>query len=108
MIVNAINEHTVLRFTDIAFFRFVSERRLWEVITATGECHQLRHRTTADIILGYSPEFIQIHKRYIVNIHHIQKVLDNLCVLRPPLEHINELRISKNYRPTFMSIFYNM
>ena len=33
MVVNALNEHTVLRFDDIAFFRFDSVRRIWEVIT---------------------------------------------------------------------------
>jgi two-component system LytT family response regulator len=108
MVVNAVNEHTVLRFDDIAFFRFDSERRIWEVITSEGKCHQLRHRTTAEIILAYSPNFVQIHKGYIVNIHCISRVLDNLCMLRPPLEHITELRISKNYRHDFMATFYNL
>jgi len=108
MIVNAAGEHTVLRPTDIAFFRFISDRRLWEVVTTKGECHQLRHRTTADTIQTYSSEFVQIHKRYIVNLHHVQKVLDNLCVLRPPLDNITELRLSKNYRSTFLATFYNM
>ena len=108
MVVNATNEHTVLKFEDIAFFRFDNERRIWEVITRQGRNHQLRHRTTADIILAYSKAFIQIHKAYIVNIHHIDKVFDNLCLMRPPLEHITELRISKNYRHDFMATFYNL
>ncbi len=108
MVVNAMNEHTVLRFDDIAFFRFDSERRIWEVITIEDKCHQLRHRTTADIILAYSPNFVQIHKGYIVNIHHISHVFDCQCQLRPPLDHITELRISKNYRHDFMATFYNL
>jgi two-component system LytT family response regulator len=108
MVVNGVNEHTVLRFSDIAFFRYFSDRRQWEVITSMGEHHLLRHRTTAETILSYSNEFVQIHKRYIVNVRQIQKVIDNLCVLRSPLHEIDELCISKNYRPTFMATFYNM
>ena len=108
MIVNAAGEHTVLRPDDIAFFRFVSERRLWEVVTTANECYQLRHRTTAETILTYSSEFVQIHKRYIVNLPHVQKMLDNLCVLRPPLDQVGELRVSKNFRSNFLATFYNM
>lgn len=108
MVVNATNEHTVLHFADIAFFRFDNERRIWEIVTREGQSHQLRHRTTADIILAYSPKFVQIHKGYIINIDCIGKVLDSQCLLRPPLDHITELRISKNYRHDFMATFYNL
>lgn len=108
MVVNALNEHTVLRFDDIAFFRFDCVRRIWEIITINNTTHQLRHRTTADTILAYSKKFVQIHKAYIVNVHQISKVLDNQCLLRPPLDDIKELRISKNYRHDFMAAFYSM
>ena len=108
MVVNARGEYTVLRFADIAFFRFDSEKRIWEVITKEGDCHQLRHRTTSDIILAYSPQFVQIHKGYIVNVHHISKILENRCVLLPPLQDVTELRISKNFRPDLMASFYNL
>ena len=108
IVVNALNEHTVLRFDDIAFFRFDSERRIWEVVTIQGICHQLRHRTTSEIIMAYSPCFVQIHKRYIVNVHNISKVIDNQCVMRPPLDNIDELHISKNFRHNFMATFYAM
>jgi two-component system LytT family response regulator len=108
MIVNAINEHTVLRFQDIAFFRFDSDRRLWEVITADGNCQALRHRTTADVILAYSKDFVQIHKRYIVNVNKICRVLDSQIILAEPLSYVTELKISKNFRHDLMSTFYNM
>ncbi|MBR1933539.1 MAG: response regulator transcription factor [Prevotella sp.] len=108
MIVNAINEHTVLRFQDIVFFRFDGERRLWEVFTVDGVSQPLRHRTTADIILAYSKDFVQIHKRYIVNVNKISRILDQQIVLCDPLSHITELKISKNYRHDLMATFYNM
>lgn len=108
MIVNAINEHTVLRFQDIAFFRFDGERRLWEVVTTNDTCQSLRHRTTADVILAYSKDFVQIHKHYIVNVNKICRVSDSQIILAEPLSHITELKISKNFRHNLMSTFYNM
>lgn len=108
MIVNAVNEHTALRFDEIAFFRFLSDRKLWEVVRTDGTSCMLRHKTTADIILNYSKNFVQIHKRHIVNVQKIDKIQENLCVLRPPLQHLSELRISKNFRRDLMNTFYNM
>ena len=108
MIVNAVGEYMVVRFDDIAFFRFNPDRKLWEIVCTDGQRYDLRHRTTADTILNYAQEFVQIHKRYIVNILHVSKVVDGLCVLQPPLQALTELHISKNYRSEFMSTFYNM
>lgn len=108
MIVNATGEHVVIRFQDIAFFRFNSDWKLWEVFTTSHQHYQLRHRTTADAIQAYSKDFLQIHKRYIVNVNHINRVLDSQIILCPPLDDIDELHISKNYRHDFMDTFYNL
>lgn len=108
VIVSPAGEHTMLNANEIVFFRFNTDRRLWEVVSMDGRCNLLRHRTTADVILNYSSRFVQIHKRYIVNADKIQKVIDNDCLLVAPLEHITELKVSKNYRRDFMNTFYNM
>lgn len=75
---------------------------------ADNSCYVLRHRTTADVILNYSEDFVQIHKRYIVNINHIKMIQDNTCILTEPLEENRELRISKNYRAGLMAVFYSL
>lgn len=108
LVVNAMNEHTALHTDDIAYFRFDSERKLWEVVCNNNVCYTLRHKTTADVILNYSQDFVQIHKRFIVNVQKIEKIQDSLCILRPPLAYVDELRISKNYRHGLMRTFYNM
>jgi len=108
IIVNALGEHITLRISDIAFFRYLNDRKLWEVVTTDGEAHLLRHRTNADAILDYSPLLVQIHKHHIVNTTQIQKIVDTRCVLYPPLDRYDELRISKNYRHQLMSAFYDM
>ena len=48
-------------------------RRLWEVVCMNNTVYMLRHRTTTEIILNYSIDLVQIHKRHIVNINHIKK-----------------------------------
>jgi len=108
MILNPIGEYMVLQFDDIAYFRFNAERKLWEVLCTNGKHYDLRHRSTAEVILSYSPAFVQIHKRFIVNVSNVCKVVDGACVLQPPLDQVNELRISKNYRSEFMAAFYNI
>ena len=108
LVVNAMNEHTTLRVSDIAYFRYNQERKIWEAICMDGTIYLLRHRTTADVILNYSGDFVQIHKRYIVNINQIQKIQESACILMEPMEAVTELRISKNYRTQLMSAFYSL
>lgn len=108
LVVNAMNEHLTLQLSDIAFFRFNQERKLWEIVCTNHEVYTLRHRTTANVILNYSPYFVQIHKRYIVNVNQIKMIQDSICILYEPMEQIRELKISKNFRQSFMNTFYSM
>lgn len=108
LVVNAKNEHLTMQLGDIAFFRYNQDRKLWEVVCTDNSCYVLRHRTTADVILNYSEDFVQIHKRYIVNINHIKMIQDNTCILTEPLEENRELRISKNYRAGLIAVFYSL
>lgn len=108
LVVNAMNEHTTLRLADCAFFRYNQERRLWEVVCMNGETYLLRHRTISDMILNYSTDLVQIHKRYIVNINHIKKIQDTTCILNDSLGELGELKISKNYRTALMAAFYSL
>lgn len=108
LVVNAKNEHLTMQVENIAFFRYNKERKLWEVVCRDKNSYILRHRTTADVILNYTEDFIQIHKSYIVNINHIKMIQDNTCILNEPLEEIRELKISKNFRHDLMAAFYSM
>ena len=108
LVVNPKNEHITLLSENIAFFRYNKERKLWEVVCMDGINYVLRHRTTSDVILNYTPDFVQIHKRYIVNINHIKMIQDNTCILAEPLEEMTELKISKNYRHDLMTAFYSL
>lgn len=66
----------------------------------------LRRRTTSDVILSLSRDFVQIHKRYIVNIKFIRGIQDTQCLLNEPLDDVTELKISKNFRHELMNRFW--
>lgn len=108
LVVNPMNEHTTIKLEDCAFFRYNQERKMWEIVCLDESVYTLRHRTTADVILNYCSDLIQIHKRYIVNINHIKMIYDSYCILAEPMENNRELKISKNYRPQLMAAFYSM
>ena len=108
LVVNAMNEHMALNLADIAFFRFNQERKIWEIVCIDNSVYTLRHRTTTNVILNYSSDFVQIHKRYIVNVNKIKMIQESICILEEPLDEIRELKISKNYRQAFMATFYSM
>lgn len=108
LVVNAVNEHLTLRFDDCAFFRYNQGRKVWEIVCMNGVTYMLRHRTTADVILNYSADLVQIHKRYIVNVNHIKMIQDGVCILNEPLEGNRELKVSKNYRNALMAAFYSL
>lgn len=108
LVVNAYNEHIPLQADSIAYFRFSQEQRTWAAVCCDGNVFTLRTRTNADIILHYSADFVQIHKRYIVNITHVKMIQDSVCVLSVPVGNDEELKVSKAYRKTFMDAFYTL
>lgn len=108
LVVNSMNEHIAMSATDVVFFRFDGDAKHWEAICANGNTYILRSRTNSDFILHYSTAFVQIHKRYIVNVNHIMMIQDNVCILGYPYEDNRELKVSKNYRRELMDAFYTL
>lgn len=108
LVVNSRNRHVALHVEDVVFFRYENDRKIWKVMCADLKCYILRHRTTSDIILNYSPFFVQTHKSYIVNVNYIKVIQDNLCILREPFENLKEVKLSRGYKHTLMESFYNM
>lgn len=108
LVVNDVNEHLALKTNDIAYFRYNLTKKVWEIISTSNAVYTLRHRTSADVILAHSKAFAQIHKRFIVNINHINKIQDNTCYFTGSLSDVTELKISKNYKRNLMDSFYDM
>ena len=128
MISTPINDLRILRSIDIGFFRYNSDRKLWEVVlnnqlplllkknttadhikgydSCFVQIHQLKKNTTADHIKGYDSCFVQIHQSYIININYLMMIKENRCVMFPPFENITELQVSKKFRKELQDRFY--
>jgi len=108
MISTPTNDLRVLRSIDIGFFRYNSDRKLWEVVLNNQVPLLLKKNTTAHQITEYAPCFVQIHQSYIININYLIMIKENRCVMYPPFEKITELIVSKKFKKTLQDSFYQL
>ena len=87
-----------LRPSEIGFFRYCSDRKQWEVFLNNQPPLSLRRGMTAEQIIQYSPNFVQIHQSYIINIDYLMIIKESKCVLYPPFDHVTELLVSRKYK----------
>ena len=106
MISTPTNDLRILRSIDIGFFRYNSDRKLWEVMLNNQTPLLLKKNTTADDIKEYDSCFVQIHQSYIININYLMMIKENRCVMFPPFENIPELQVSKKYPKELQDRFY--
>ena len=94
--------------TSVLFFKYDSDRKIWEAIMTTLERHILKRHTTAESILSYGPEFVRTHKSYIINSIYLGEITQTDIKLLPPFNDIDEIKISKNYRRALLERFYDI
>ena len=105
MVYTPTNDMRVLRTGEIGFFRYSSERKLWEVILNNEPPLTLRRGMTAEQIVHSLPRFLQIHQSYIINIDYLMLIKDNHCLLYPPFDRVTELQVSKKYKKELQERF---
>lgn len=108
LITTITNDKIILRPQNIGYFRYNSERKLWEIVLDDFRHVILKHNTTADVILNYGTEFIQIHKTYIININYLSMIQESACIMLYPFNAVTELKVSKIYRKKLFEKFYNL
>lgn len=107
-ITSVTNSKVIVNPADIVYFRYMSDRKIWECVFYNLKRIILKRQTTADTILGYGSDFVRTHKQYIVNIRFVGIINGNDCILLPPLDNITEIKISKTYRRDLMDRFYDI
>ena len=99
------NDMRVLRIGEIGYFRYCSESKIWEVIASNNTPLALRRGVNAEQILQYSPNFIQIHQSFIVNIDYLMLIRDSKCVMFPPFDKVSELVVSRKFKKELQQRF---
>lgn len=105
MVVTPVGDLRVLRVSDIGYFRYISERKIWEVALANGTFIPLKRNTRAENLCAYDTAFVQIHQSYIINMNYLLMVQGCQCVMYPPFNNVDELQVSKKYRKEMMERF---
>lgn len=107
-ITSVTNSKVIVNPSEIVYFRYITERKIWECVFYSLKRIILKRQTTAEIILGYGPDFVRTHKHFIVNVRYIGIINGNDCILLPPLDNISEIKISKTFRRELMDRFYDI
>lgn len=109
MISTPTNDLRLLRPIDVGFFRYNSDRKLWEVVLNNYQVPiLLKKNTTAKQITEFAACFIQIHQSYIININYLIMIKEGYCIMYPPFENVRELAVSKKFRKELQDLFYQL
>lgn len=106
MITTATNDKLVLGPDDVGLFRYLSERKRWQIVLLSMKSHLLFAQTRAEDIQAYAPQYARINKTTIINLNYLAIIQDNECVMMPPFDKVDDLRISRNYRKELTDRFY--
>lgn len=107
-VTNITNDRVIISADNVVFFKYDTERKIWEVVLTSMQRFILRRNTTAETILKYSNLFARTHKSYIVNISFVGMISGNECRLVPPFDKIDGIKISKIYRRGLLDRFYDI
>lgn len=105
MVVTPMGDLRVLRVSDIGYFRYVSDRKIWEVALVNGSFIPLKRNTRAENLCAYDSAFVQVHQSYIINMNYLLMVQGCQCVMYPPFNNVDEVQVSKKFRKEMMERF---
>ena len=66
---------------------------------------RLKRNINSDALLGISPDFVQVHQKFIINMSYLIEVTDNCCRFFPPFDKIENVRVGRFYRRKLVEKF---
>lgn len=102
---NAV-DFRLVNLRDIGVFRYNSSLRVWEAVLAGNELPvRLKRNVNSDQLLMASPDFVQVHQKYIINMDYLMEVTDNVCHFFPPFDAIDDVKVGRLYRRKLVERF---
>ena len=98
------NEMRVVRVSEIGYFRYSTQRKIWEVALNDNSFLTLHKGTSAVTILGYSNQFVQTHQSYIVNVNSVMLIGQNNVILYPPFND-NVVQLGRTFKKKLQEMF---
>lgn len=93
------SDFRVVNKSDVAFFQYNSDMRVWEALVA-GYAEPMRLKRTAnnESLLAIDPRFVQVHQSFILNVNYLMEINGNVCRLYPPFSHIDYVKVGRTFR----------
>ena len=98
------SEIRLIRVSEVGYFRYSTRRKIWEIALTDNTYLTLHKGTSANTILSYSPQFIQTHQSYIVNINSVMLIGQGNVVLFPPFNN-DEVLLGRTFRRRLQEMF---
>lgn len=105
LVLDHLNGRVTLRSSDIVYFNYLAERKIWEVFCTNGKSYALRHGVNSAKILSVCSDFEQVHKSYIVNLMYLERIEENKCVMSVSFNNIADIQVSRLYRNALLERF---
>lgn len=104
MVVTPTGDLRMLKITEIGYFRYMSNRKIWEAVLVSGESIALKRNTSAEFLCSFDDSFVQVHQSYIINMNFLVMLQDNHCIMYPPFDNC-EISVSRKYKKAIMERF---
>ena len=104
-LVSTVYGFKVMYATQIGAFNYDRGRRQWSIVHVDNCELFLKRSTTANEIIAYSSCFVQINQQTIINVNYLALIKDMYCVMIPPFDHLNDLKISRKYFSMLEEVF---
>jgi len=87
----------LLRLNQVVYFDYQPDKKQWVIWLANKTQLPLKRTTLADNILNYSPDFIRINQRQIINLDYLKKIDGRSCQLSFHPASEDRMIISRSY-----------
>ena len=99
----------LVNLRDIGVFRYNSGQRVWEAVLAGVEQPvRLKRTVNSETLLMASPDFVQVHQKFIINMTYLIEVTGNLCHFFPPFDDIDYVKVGRLYRRKLIERFSSL
>lgn len=96
----------LVNMRDIGAFRYNSAQRVWEAVLAGADAPvRLKRTVNSDSLLSASPDFVQVHQKFIINMNYLMEVTENVCRFFPPFDGIDYVKVGRYYRKKLVERF---
>ena len=79
---------------NISFFVYEEKSRYWIAFLSNGEKYALKRSTRSDKLLSFSDVFKMTDKSHILNMNLLAVIKEGRCIMKPPFEMVDDIKIS--------------